>query len=133
MLLRTYSPTATPLATVRSYYYTGCYCYQPLILLFRVFTTNDNNICVYDLLITKQTTIKMTADDDSCSLYDSISATDLTVGTTNSVTDTSTDNVTSSYNTFDYDTTLLLLRSFVYSIQVPHFCFYNINWADTSD
>ena len=27
--------------------------------------------------------MKMTADDDSCSSYDSISATDLTVGTTN--------------------------------------------------
>ena len=33
----------------------------------------------------------MTADDDSCSSYDSVSVTDLTVGTTNSVTDTSTD------------------------------------------
>ena len=38
----------------------------------------------------------MTADDDSCSPYDSVSATDLTVGNTNSVTDTSTDIDTSS-------------------------------------
>jgi len=39
--------------------------------------------------------IKMTADDDSYSLYDSVSvsvsATDLTVGTTNATTDTATD------------------------------------------
>ena len=33
----------------------------------------------------------MTADDDSCSLYDSVSATDLTVGNTNSVNVTPTD------------------------------------------
>jgi len=33
----------------------------------------------------------MTADDDSCSSYDSVSATDLTVGTTITVIDTDTD------------------------------------------
>ena len=33
----------------------------------------------------------MTADEDSCSSYDSVSATDLTVGTTNTVTDTDID------------------------------------------
>ena len=38
----------------------------------------------------------MTADDDSCSSYDSISATDLTVGTINTVPDTDTDIDTSS-------------------------------------
>ena len=93
MLMLTYSPTATPLAnnyplaTIRSSYYNGCYC---------VHTSNDNNICVFNLLMTTRTTIKMTADDDSCSLYDSVSATDLTVGKTNSVTDTTTDIDTSS-------------------------------------
>ena len=40
----------------------------------------------------------MTADDDPCSSYDSISATDLTVGTTNTVTDTAAD-----INTSDCD------------------------------
>ena len=38
----------------------------------------------------------MTADDDSCSSYDSVSAIALPVGNTNSVTDTSTDIDTSS-------------------------------------
>ena len=33
----------------------------------------------------------MTADDDSCSSYDSVSATDLTVGPTNTGTDTDID------------------------------------------
>ena len=33
----------------------------------------------------------MTADDDSCSSFDSVSATDLTVGPTNTVTDTDID------------------------------------------
>ena len=37
-----------------------------------------------------RTTIKMTADDYPCLSYDSVSATDLTVGTTNTVTDTAT-------------------------------------------
>ena len=41
----------------------------------------------------------MTADDDSCSSYDSVSATDLTVGPTNTVTDTDLD--TSSCNPND--------------------------------
>ena len=40
----------------------------------------------------------MTADDDSCSSYDSVSATDLTVGTTNTFTDPDTDIDTSSFN-----------------------------------
>ena len=40
--------------------------------------------------------IKMTADDDSCSSYVSVSPTDLTVGTTNTVTDTDADIDTSS-------------------------------------
>ena len=35
----------------------------------------------------------MTADEDSCSSYDSVSTTDLTVGTTNTVTDTYTASV----------------------------------------
>ena len=33
----------------------------------------------------------MTTDDDSCSSFDSVSATDLTVGPTNTVTDTDID------------------------------------------
>ena len=46
---------------------------------------------VFNLSTTNRTTIKMTADDDSCSLYDSVSAIVLPVGNTNSVTATSTD------------------------------------------
>jgi len=38
----------------------------------------------------------LTADDDSCSSYDSVSPTDLTVGTTNTVTAIATDIDTSS-------------------------------------
>ena len=91
--MRTSSPPATPLATVRFY--------QPLILFFCVHTLNDNNICVFDLLITKQTTIKITTDDNLCSSYDSGSAIDLHVCTNNSVTDTSTDIDTSSCNPDD--------------------------------
>ena len=43
----------------------------------------------------------MTTDDGSCSSYDSVSATDLTVGTTNTATATATDIDTSSCNPED--------------------------------
>ena len=43
-----------------------------------------------------RTTIKMTADDYPCLSYDSVSATDLTVGTTNTFPDPDTDIDTSS-------------------------------------
>jgi len=47
------------------------------------------SIYSYQHIFYIRTTITMTADDDSCSSYDFVSATDLTVGPTNSDTDTS--------------------------------------------